>query len=106
MAVYTKRFASAEFLGTGDHLLFTVPADGKVWVVRDIVVQSANGMAQLVVYVKAPGGAIVMLLSQSPLPAYQSVHADLRQVVQAGEEVRLANPGGDARVLMTGYILG
>jgi hypothetical protein len=101
-AVYTKRLAYiADALGS---VAAVVPA-GKVWIVTDIMLTSAN-QATVTAFSASAGAAGLFFVDNVPAgPGYTSLHFAAKVVLVAGETLTLATVGNPAWIQATGYEL-
>lgn len=98
---FTRRIAAGGLIDTAGLLVYTVPP-GLVVVVRDVTMtvrQPDN--AQL--YVRTSQGLVYTIWNGSGL-ASSSLHLDLRQSLNAGDEVYVQGPAG-MQYAITAYLL-
>ena len=100
-SVYTKRFA-AGIASTGVTSVFTVPADGKTYVLRDIELAS-NAAGTTLVILDINGN--VYLETFLPTAQFQTRSRECRVVLEAGDVLELSCVGGGATYALTGYQL-
>jgi hypothetical protein len=101
MAIYTKLFASGT-QAIGSSTVFTAPADGFTYVIRDIRV-GTNGAGATAAAIVTTAGAYLM---QAPFTfVNETAGVELRQVLPAGQGIIVVASGASMGYTITGYRL-
>lgn len=104
-AVYSIRMAAGSFSGTSGITVATVPA-GYVWVVRSVVIRASSGNALTGTFLYGNGSpGNYPLVGVAALAEFESVATSLRQVMNAGDKMRLVPGGTNAQMTVSGYQL-
>jgi hypothetical protein len=103
--VYTRRLAAAKVLAGGNNEIYLAPAGTTV--VRDVIIDATTeaGTNTYFLILRVPGFADFTIIN-GPDTTTEVLHLELRQVLNEGDSLRLANFGQTAelRVLVTGYV--
>lgn len=108
MAIYTERFGIARIqtATAGWNPVFTVPADGNTYVLRDIILWNELATPVLLIAGLHSGPSDLWLAGGAQFPASGSLHLELRQVVLAGEYLEVyLQANSSSGVAFTGYKL-
>lgn len=101
MSVYTVLFAEGFITTAGATVVWTAPADGATYVLRDVILAAYTGPCTA----NLQDGASPFILDIDALAAGNSAHLGCRQVILNGQELIVNLSAGAVTYRLTGYRL-
>lgn len=101
MTVYSEKLGEANASG-GAVTVFTTPADGAVYVVRDIVLSCSSSSGANEAFVYDTAGTYLLFETSS---GFASFHWEGRQILGPGETISLDAAAGSWSCRISGYRL-
>jgi hypothetical protein len=99
-SIYSELFAEGVATGAST-LVFTVPSDGSVYILRDVVLcPLATGISQVLLT-----SSVAIYASQVTPDEFELLHLDMRQVLVPGQDINLDLPSGTCSYRLSGYRL-
>jgi hypothetical protein len=105
VAVYSISMGAASITGPGSTTVFTVPADGTVYILRDVLMANRGSSSGNINFYVVRASVNYYVLIQDAMPSDEVLHFDGRQVLLAGDELVLFASASTASVLASGYNL-
>lgn len=99
--VFTRRLFMGLITQQNGYVAYTAPADKSV-VIRDLVWLSLTASGVLNISIASAGKTGILVYAATVTGA--TVHQDLRQVLNPGDQLRVSITGSDVYLMVTGYV--